>query len=76
VQDGLAAAKHALACAERTSDMYFVPRIHALAAAAQQALGAAGQAARHMAQARSLADGFGMAPKMIDASQLRLGCQP
>lgn len=65
IADALAAARHALACAERTSDMFFVPRIHAVAAVAQEALGASGQANRHLAQARSLAQGFGMASRII-----------
>jgi tetratricopeptide (TPR) repeat protein len=68
MREGLAAARHALACAERTSDMFFVPRIHAVAALAQEALGAREQASRHLAQARSLAEGFGMTPRMITLS--------
>lgn len=66
MRDALAAARHALACAERTSDMFFVPRIHAVAAVAQEALGAPGQASRHQAQARSLAEAFGMTPRIIE----------
>ncbi|MDQ2090943.1 ATP-binding protein [Marimonas arenosa] len=63
--DALAAARHALACAERTGDRYFAPRIHAVAAVSAEILGEPDAATRHAAEATALAERFGMGAHML-----------
>ncbi|MFV0475590.1 MAG: ATP-binding protein [Pikeienuella sp.] len=61
----LAAAGHALSCAERAEDMFFTPRIHAVAALAQERLGRAEDVAAHLREASALARRFGIDARFL-----------
>ncbi|TCP42894.1 ATP-binding protein [Rhodovulum marinum] len=62
----LGAAQHALTCARRAEDVYFTPRIHAVAARAQARLGHPDRAADHDRQAAALARRFGMGAHVLN----------
>ncbi|MEP4194946.1 MAG: AAA family ATPase [Aliishimia sp.] len=65
LEDAQSAANHALFCAERTGDMYFAPRIHAVAAQVQHRLNNETQANLHTRQAIDLAERFAMSPEVL-----------
>ncbi len=67
-EDGLEAARIALKHAEQTNDMYFAPRVHAIAAELYQWAGDPGKANAHAEQAQSLMESFGMKAEMITFS--------
>ncbi len=67
----LKAADHALACAKRAEDMYFVPRIHAVCAKLQRISGDEQAAIRHFGQAEKMAAKFGISPKVISIGRPR-----
>lgn len=60
VEPGLAAARHALECAQRAEDMFFVPRIHTTLAHLHQRLGDDRTAADHAQEATRLGQSFAM----------------
>jgi tetratricopeptide (TPR) repeat protein len=65
IQAGLEAAERALQYAEKAEDVFFVPRIHAIAACLQQRLGNMDRYQWHSEQASSLALRFAIAPRTI-----------
>ncbi|MCB1876171.1 MAG: AAA family ATPase [Chromatiales bacterium] len=70
LREGIEAARHALNCAERAEDLYFVPRIHAVAARLNERLGTNDAPQWHKKQANTLARRFGLARRavVLDAS--------
>ena len=65
-EDGYEAARHALDRAEETGDLYFTPRIHAVAARICARTGDADAATRHEAAAQTLARDIGVGAHVID----------
>jgi len=63
--EALETAEHALACAERAEDVFYTPRIHAVAAAAHAAEGDCAQAEARLRTAAGLARRFGMAERIL-----------
>lgn len=59
-------ARHALDCAERAKDVFFTPRIHAVAAQVAAARGDDARRAAHRRRAEDRARRFGLGPRMLD----------
>ncbi|MEO9818867.1 MAG: AAA family ATPase [Paracoccaceae bacterium] len=64
LKEGLVAVEYALRCAADTGDVYFTPRIHAVAARLWSELNDMEKAAQHMQLATDLAVEFGMGKDM------------
>ena len=64
-KEGLGAVEHALECAAKTGDIYYTPRIHAVAARLWAELDDAEKAAQHAQLAADQAAEFGMVQGMI-----------
>lgn len=64
--EALEAARHALDCAEKTGDVFFTPRIHAVMSQAQNRLGDSAAAQMHSKTAHDLARDFAMTLRMLE----------
>jgi predicted ATPase len=70
-EDGLAAVRHALDVAEVTGDVWFVPRIHAVAARLQRRIGNREATAHHECEVASLVESNGLAPAFVTVADPR-----
>lgn len=61
--DGLESVERALHFAKKTGDMFFAPRIHAIAAELHHRLGNSRESDSHTFSSLKLANRFGIAPK-------------
>ena len=62
---GLDAVNHAIQCAKKAGDVYFLPRIHAVAAQLNERIGLLGDSEQHTKDAQRLAKQFDMGSKVI-----------
>ncbi|WP_299678139.1 AAA family ATPase [uncultured Roseobacter sp.] len=70
LEEGCATAAHALECAGRAEDMFFVPRIHTTLSMLHRKAGAEEAARAHAEQATRLARSFGMTIPLLPAQRL------